>query len=883
MLLRFPSCRPPEKLPTMILTNRFVLYCIFFVSGIAGLGYEILWTRMLTAGLGHEIVSILAVVSAFFSGLALGAWCLDRPVSRSENPEKWYALLEVIVGLWAIALIFLLPEMNRIVSSLISTEPSVWHHWTISFLYPLVLLLPATAAMGGTLPAMDRIFEKVNHESNAVAGLYSINTLGAVVGILLVTFWFLPSMGMNKTSSLLVLANFISALGVLAMRQKKAEKYEKKELSAQVSQPDLALYIVLFVTGLAGIGFEVLIIRALSQILENTVFSFASMLMVFLFGTAAGAAIYHRVFKRRYSYRELLSFLLIGTACMCLVSIYGLRFIDSLFHELQQIFGQNFLGAVCAELTLSFAFFLLPTLCMGATFSHLAICLRNKSGGVGRALCLNTLGGAWAPLLFGVILLPQIGIHFALLTIPAAYLLCFPRRRIVYASVATVLGVVIIVLGVGSNPYRLLTLEEDETVVSHKEGVMASVSVIKDSQGGLHLKVNNHFQMGGTTSVFSDKRQAYLPLLLHPAPKQTLFLGVGSGATFAAAADFPDLTGEGVELIPEVIQAVEHFEKATGDLASKKNLRMIGADARRFVIATQKRYDVIVADLFHPSRDGAASLYTLEHFTAIRDRLTENGLFCQWLPLYQLDLETFKIILRTFLQVYPDAQAFLAHYSIDQPIIGLIGSSKALRFPEKWYRKRLSEGGMRRYMAGFGYDSVYSLLGTFMAGSDTLNQFTGQGPINTDESPVVLFRAPSFVYGQQEPASQRLLTLLETFSTPDPESILAEVVTEEDSVARLRLSSYWSARDSYLKLGTIIDRTKDVIRLYETASKPLLEIVRESYDFSAAYFPLISIAYELFPYDRDASYQLLRDLEKANPMRREASTLRRRLFVKGPS
>jgi spermidine synthase len=863
--------------------NRILFFTLFFVSGVAGLGYEILWTRMLSVGLGHEIISVLAVVSAFFCGLAAGAWFLDRPVSKSANPEKWYALLEIIIGLWALALIFILPELNRFVSNLIGAEPSIWRHWSISFLYPLVILLPATAAMGGTLPAMDRIFEKIGSERNAVAGLYSINTLGAVTGTLLVTFWFLPSMGMNHTSTILVLANFTGAMGILTMTRKQTRKTKPEAKISEIIQGDRILYIVLFITGLAGIGFEVIIVRALSQILENTVFSFASMLMVFLLGTAAGAAIYHRAGKGRDNYKGLLSLLLMCTALFCLISIYGLRYVDLVFGGLRQLLGDGFSGAVFAEITLSIAFFLLPTISMGATFSHLVRSLRDQNGGVGRALCLNTLGGACAPLLFGVFLLPRIGIHYALLTIPAAYLLCFPRRRIVYAAAAASLAIAAILFVFKSDSYHLLTLKESETVVSHREGIMASVSVIKDSRGGLHLKVNNHFQMGGTSSVFSDKRQAYLPLLLHPSPKQALFLGVGTGATFAAAADFPELMGEGVELIPEVIEVMDYFEKVTGAFEEKKNLRILNADARRYVTVTEKKYDVVVADLFHPSRDGAGSLYTREHFSAIRDRLTDDGLFCQWLPLYQLDLETFKIIVRTFLQVYPNGQAFLAHYSIDQPIIGLVGGTKALRFSEKWYRQQLPGSSMRRHMAGFGYDSIYSLLGTFMAGSDTLRQYAGHGPINTDEAPVVLFRAPLFVYGSPDPAHDRLLSILDAFSSPDPEAILAEVVTEEDHVARLRLTAYWSARDSFLKLGTTIDRTTDVTRLYATASQPLLKVVRQSLDFSAAYFPLISIAYELYPHDRDASYQLLRDLERANPMRPEAGRLRQRLFVKRPS
>ena len=64
----------PPPVPTPI----FLLYLILFFSGFAGLGYELVWTRMLAVGLGHEIPAVLAVVAAFFCGLALGAWVLDR-------------------------------------------------------------------------------------------------------------------------------------------------------------------------------------------------------------------------------------------------------------------------------------------------------------------------------------------------------------------------------------------------------------------------------------------------------------------------------------------------------------------------------------------------------------------------------------------------------------------------------------------------------------------------------------------------------------------------------------------------------------------------------------------------------------------------------------
>jgi spermidine synthase len=145
-----------------IMKTKNLLLFLFFLSGVTGLGYEILWTRMLAVSLGHEIISMLAVISAFFSGIAVGAWLFDRQVSRSSAPARWYAGLELVIALWAVVLVFIIPRVTPAVSTLIGLEPSPLHHWSLAFLYPFLLLLPATAAMGGTLPAMDRLFTQLN-------------------------------------------------------------------------------------------------------------------------------------------------------------------------------------------------------------------------------------------------------------------------------------------------------------------------------------------------------------------------------------------------------------------------------------------------------------------------------------------------------------------------------------------------------------------------------------------------------------------------------------------------------------------------------------------------------------------------------------------------
>src|SRR5689334_8687322 len=132
----------------------WTFYLLFFFSGAAGLGYQMAWLRMFSTGLGHEMPAALAVVGAFMGGMALGSWSLDRPISRSAHPGRWYAFLEILIGSWAFLSTLLIPVANETALQAIGVEPSALRHWSIAFALPLLTILPATAAMGATLPAM---------------------------------------------------------------------------------------------------------------------------------------------------------------------------------------------------------------------------------------------------------------------------------------------------------------------------------------------------------------------------------------------------------------------------------------------------------------------------------------------------------------------------------------------------------------------------------------------------------------------------------------------------------------------------------------------------------------------------------------------------------
>jgi len=116
-------------------------------SGFAGLGYEIVWTRILSLTLGTEMMAILGVVAGFFGGLALGAFTLDRPIRQARSPRAAYAALEVVIGSGPWPACGCCPGQARALLPLLGTEPAPIVLWAASFMLPALTLLPATAAM----------------------------------------------------------------------------------------------------------------------------------------------------------------------------------------------------------------------------------------------------------------------------------------------------------------------------------------------------------------------------------------------------------------------------------------------------------------------------------------------------------------------------------------------------------------------------------------------------------------------------------------------------------------------------------------------------------------------------------------------------------------
>ncbi|HUR44672.1 MAG TPA: fused MFS/spermidine synthase [Candidatus Saccharimonadales bacterium] len=850
----------------MMRPRPFLICPLFFLSGMAGLGCQMVWSRQFAMGLGTEMVSVLAVVGGFLGGMALGAWLLDSRISCSRSPGRWYAGLELTIGLWVVMTTFFLPRLQEIASHWIGADPRPIWHWAIAFSIPFIAFLPATVAMGATLPAIDRWLASQFGDSRAIGFLYATNTAGAVCGVLLSALVIVPEFGFKI--SLLSFGVMNLCCAALAWIFDASAPSNSRDIPLAVTQ---ARYLPrLFVAGLLGIGYEMVGVRVLSQVLENTIYTFAAVLSVFLLGTTIGGAFYQR-WGRGKQLVTVLNQLVILLATACLMGTALMSHSQSFYDFLRKLVGDTPAGVFAAEGSVALLVFLLPTIGMGALFSHLVQHSRGAHAGVGKAAASNILGGALAPIAFGVMLLPWLGARSTLLLLGLAYLslLMEPRKVVAWVVLPGIAAAFVLFSNL-----HLVQKPLDTTVTIYKEGMAASVAVLEDANHDRTLRVNNRFQMGGTAAAAAEYRHAHIPLLLHPHPRRALFLGLGSGISLGGTSFYPGLSTDGVELLPEVIEVMPQFAPYNFSPVRDPRIHLHVADARRYVRATTNQFDVIVADLFHPALDGAGALYTREHFAAIRSRLAAGGLFCQWLPMHQLDEEMLRVITRTFTEVFPEASAWLLRFNVDAPVLGLVGFAGAPHFTPNWIEARLGSIDLEKQLKSQSLADSVRFFGCLLAGPKELRDFAGLTPLNTDAFPRVIFGAPRFSYKKDANGYGRLLLFLGAKHL-DPRAALGLTPGAEMEAFAERLTAYVQGRDVYLS-GLIAQAEGHA----DKALDLFVESARLSPDFTPGYAQALSVASMLAKTRPVEARTLLERLDAAQPSRPVAREMLEKLFGK---
>ena len=818
---------------------------------------------MFALGLGQELPSTLGVITAFFGGLAVGSRWGARALDRLPSLGIRCAVLEALTAFWALATVLLVPWVAEFSWQWLGPAPGVGLHWAVSLLLPGVVLFPATACLGAMMPAMERLISGFRADGLRVGPLYAVNTLGAVVGVLGSVLWVQRRWGLS--GSVIGFAGLQCLCAVLFWWTGRGVRSVEPVTSTVAPGGDRLglsrLRATLWLSGLLGIGFEVLATRLLSQVFENTVFTYAVILAAYLLFTALGGALQNR-FAPKAS--RALGWLLPGVALSVAIAGWVLRQTPLLVSMLRGGIGTLALPAMVAEFLVASSVVALPALAMGMLFASLISEAGRHPRFLGVALSWNLIGSALAPAVMALGLIPALGTRWSWILLGLGYLTLIPGwRRMRWVAMAGWAVAAVALLNLPKD-LHLQTPPPGGRIVTMREGPSDTVTTVVQADGHRILRINQRFTMGGTASALAERRHGHLPLLLHPEPRRALFLGVGTGISFSALDAHPGLVAEGIELVPEVAEVMPEFASHN---AHSDRLTVRVADARRFVRASTQRYDVVIADLFHPARDGAAGLYTLEHFQAIRDRLSDGGLFCQWLPLFQLDADGLRMITATFLEVFPEASALLLRLNADTPVIGLIGGPGRHLWSPEALERRLNQPRLREALKPMALAEVLPVMGTWFADTETLKTYSQSVGINTDDHPFLLFDAPRTL-GPLPPKGQSLLSELLDLQRPFPEDLCAGRPADECR----RFRAYLEARDAHLR-GLIAESQGRP----EAAEQGFLRSVVLSADFTPGYAQLITRASLRAHSDPNGARRLLNLLIEARPERTVARDLKVRL------
>lgn len=772
---------PDNPLPRRVLIA-------FMLSGVSALTYEVIWVRLLGDLFGHTVYAVQAVLAVFFGGLALGSYLCDRIRLEGRDLLKIYAAVEVFVGVAGL----LFPLAINLLTSLYDTHAPLVSESGVALLFRVavatLLLIVPTALMGATFPLIFKWLVKWqsagDERRGAVARLYAVNTIGGALGAWATAFLLVPLLGVTYTLSAAAFGNLIAALLALSvaaatrtarMDAMKVEGIVESESVAHIETPGAStglLAVLLFLTGFVAISLEVLWTRALEQVLSGTIYSFSIVLAVFLLGIALGSWLYRKFLTSLHPFTTFVA-VEITLANYVIASLILVYFTPTVSERLGTLLGFGFVRRGILLESLVSAFILLaPTLCMGVIFPLLLDVARRRSlvAPIGLLISANTIGSVLGAIAAGFLLLPRLELRSSLLVIACLCLALavfaagiLVRHAPAWAMVCTGTAVAVVLFLLGPPGVRIWG-KSGEKLIDYREDPAATVSVVES--GGptkeRRLKVNNTYSLGGGHGVFTERRQGHLPMLLHPSPQRVLVLGVGTGNTLGAVSVHRPSRLLAAELIPGVLElAKKHFAATNYRVLENPRVQVITADALRVARATPEKYDVVIADLFHPWQAGVGSLYSREHFAAVRRTLAEGGIFCQWLPLYQLSEDNLQTIVRTFLAVYPEADAWLGNFGTRTPIVALVGSEQPLRLHWKRWEDSLAHSELRDSLKAVYFDQSAEVLGGYIGDRKALENFAGAGALNSLHFPLIEFDAPASLFAEEfESARQKSLATL---------------------------------------------------------------------------------------------------------------------------
>lgn len=725
-------------------TMTAMLCVILFLSGASALIFESLWFHLAALVFGNSVWAASLVLAGFMAGLGLGNALIAFFGGKITFPIRFYAGLELIIAFSGIALVIVFPRLTGLLAPvfrLILDMP-----FTLNFARmagAFILMLIPTTAMGATLPLVVKALCAEKAEFGRVLGaLYGCNTLGAVLGLAANDILFIKFCGIQGAAFVAGGFNVLAAL--LAIRLSLSEK-STAQASGCASIFTLRAASLLTAGALTGcimLGFEVVWFRLLIMFFSAHDTNFMVMLAVVLAGIGAGGLLASAWFKAHLKTDGLLAPLMFLSGLLA-AALY--RYLDVALDLLK--IGDKYVYLLCVSLFLMF-----PVSCLsGLIFTMLGKALHDEIEDETRAtgfLTLFNTGGALVGALgAGLFLIRFMGIEKSFFLLAALYgAAAFmawdwrdkagtirARAAGCMAGAAFCLGMAMFPFGAMSDlmmrPARRWIAQAGEQRVAAREGITETIQYLrKDFLGRPHyyrLLTNNH-SMSATNMRGRRYMNLYvwLPVALHPAPRNALLICYGCGCTAKALTDTKEL--ENITMIDISRDIVDMssvpFPDPDENPANDPRARIRIEDGRFFLLTTKEEFDIITADPPPPTYSGIVNLYTQEYFERIRDRLRAGGVATYWLPVYQLDAHETKAILKAFVNVFPNCSLWTgAEY--DWIMVGIkppVSRVSESRFAAQW-----RDPALAREMRAVGLANPAQLGSLFIADGKRLTDWIG--------------------------------------------------------------------------------------------------------------------------------------------------------------
>lgn len=781
------------------------IFVLFFLSGFSGLIYESVWSHYVKLFLGSAAYAQTLVLVVFVGGLALGAWLCARIAERLRNPLRLYAIVEAVIGLFALAFhsVFVAAVDWGYATLLPAACDPGASFCAAQWLLSAALLAPQSILLGATFPLVCSAALRLGPDQpgHDIAALYFLNSLGAVLGVLASAFTLIPAVGLPGTLVTAGIVNLAIATAAYLLSKAPPPRLSVEpvvpvagESAESVRRVTRFLLATSFLTGLSSFIYEIVWIRMLSLVLGASTHSFEIMLASFILGLALGGLwIRNRVDQSADPVRLLgLVQLVMGVAAVATIPVYNGAF--DLMAWILYALAHNDAGFLLFNLSstaIALLVMLPATFCAGMTLPLITYRLLRSSTGeraLGLVYAVNTLGAILGVVIAVHFLLEWLGLRGALVVGAAidvglgVALLALARRgataRMTFLrpAVAGVLALAILATAFDVDPRRSSSgvfrtgaarLSPEESIIFHRDGKTATVDVV-NFEGRHSIRTNG--KPDAAVTMVADKAPTgdeytmallgLLPLGHRPDARTAAVIGFGSGMSTTMLLGSPRLQRvDSIEIEPAMVEGARNFLPKVAPAFGDPRSHIVIDDAKSYFARGGGHYDIIVSEPSNPWVSGVASLFTEEFYARLARHLNEGGVLSQWLHTYEMDTPTLASIIQAVSKTFPQ---FVIYTSIDADIILVARKGGA---PGRFDPAALGFAGLRPALERLKLTDVDVVRRRLVASSDSLSPlFRSYGvPANSDFFPIVDQRASRTRFTRA-----RVNELLELQASPIP-------------------------------------------------------------------------------------------------------------------